>query len=106
MTVKRQGNSTALVMPIRRPTEIGTLRQAGGRDEITIGPAINDDPLSPKPIPKACVSFPGPEHRSRTRLGSIPRRTAIASIPEIGSSARIRVPAPIPSGSLTALSIA
>ena len=59
-------------------------------------------PLCPSPIPSASVSLPGPEQSSHR--SARPRRRAIASIPPVGSSARISTAAALPAGSQTKLS--
>ena len=100
----RHGSSGALVIPIRRSTEISTSRHRPARAEIKIGPWARSTPLCPSPMPSAWVSLPGPEHSARS--AETPRRRIISSIPSIGSSARISTAAPTPSGSLTAFSSA
>ena len=103
-TQKRHGSSTARVIPIRvLTTTTGSGRPAGGGPS-SIGPPSSAVSLRSSQIPSACVSLPGPEHRSVTR--SRPRRSRIASRPVSGSSARISTAAPTPSGSTTAFSSA
>ena len=79
-------------------------RRPGRRGSTSIGPPTSDVSFSDSPIPSACVSFPGPEHRSTSR--SSPRRSRIRSMPSTGSSARISTAAPTPSSSDTAFSSA
>ena len=95
---KRHGSSTALLIPIRVPT---TISGSAVRGRISIGPSTSGVPFRSSQIPSACVSLPGPLHRSSTR--SSPRRSRIRSTPSTGSSARISAAAPVPSSSATAL---
>ena len=61
----RHGSSTALVIPIRRSRwTTGSLKRSAGRPEITTGPRAQiATRCRPASMPRACVSFPGPEHR-------------------------------------------
>ena len=88
-------------MPTRTPVTISAERTA---ERMPIGPATSDVSFSVSSTPSACVSLPGPEHRSSSR--SRPRRARISSTPSSGSSARISTAAPTPSASQTALSSA
>src|SRR5205807_1246732 len=70
--VKRHGSSTALVIPTRGAVATTRSRHAGPRGSNRMGPDSRSVALRSTPMPSACVSFPGPEHRSSTR--SRPRR--------------------------------
>ncbi len=71
------------------------------RGSIEIGPSVRRLPFRSRPMPRAWVSLPGPEHRSSGRWR--PRRARISSSPSRGSSARMSTAAPVPSSSHTAL---
>ena len=98
---KRQGRSTALVIPIRGPVTTAGPTAAGGssrkgsrpRSALVVARGRSRAPRS------ACR---GPS-RGRRR-GASPRRARISSRPAVGSSARISTAAASPSGSATALS--
>ena len=101
-TLNRQGSSTAFVIPMRCELTIASGEPLPG--VIVTGPSRRSPPLCASSMPSAWVSLPGPEQSSSMRTR--PRRSAISSMPSSGSSARISTPAPIPSGSATAFSIA
>src|ERR1700733_7939221 len=104
---KRQGSSTACVIPTRVPTATSGSRQLAARPRMRTGPRDSEVPFSSSQMPSACVSLPGPEQRSRSRAGlppMSPRLTRICPILSSGASARISTAAPTPSPSQTALS--
>ena len=72
---KRQGSSTARVIPTRSPTTIAGSRQArAGAPRITTGPPDRSPPLSASSMPSAWVSLPGPEQSVRSSQGRAPAR--------------------------------
>ncbi len=100
-SAKRQGSSTALVMPTRSPTARVSGRSPSPGGSSSMGPSPSSElPFSSRPIPSACVSLPGPEQS--WWMSSRWRRSRIRSTPSTGSSALIRTAAPTPSGSQTA----
>jgi hypothetical protein len=90
------------VIPTRSPTTMRGSRAPRSRASTSIGPSISELPFIGRPIASACVSFPGPEQSSSSRLTR--RRSRISSTPSTGSSARISTAAPTPSSSATAFS--
>ena len=62
---KRHGRSSAFVIPMRVPTRTSGRGPLGGPSRI--GPSKRSVALSSRPMPSACVSLPGPEHRSPSR---------------------------------------
>ena len=69
---KRQGRSTALVIPIRGPVTTSAPPVACRRAAAGTGRAPRSAPFCSRPMPSASVSLPGPEQRSRS--GRSPRR--------------------------------
>ena len=96
---KRQGSSAACVMPMRVPIDTAGSRQDPLRGPMRTLPRASEVPFSSSRMPSACVSFPGPEQRSRSRAwrpATRPRRLRISSMPVTGASARISTAAPTP----------
>jgi hypothetical protein len=93
-----------LVIPTRGPTAIAGTGALAGRGSMRTGPSSSEVAFRSRPMASACVSLPGPEHRSSSR--ATPRAARMISRPSAGSSARISTAAPTPPASQTALSIA
>ncbi len=92
-TQKRQGSSTARLIPMRVPATIGGSAHSGERAPIRTGPLDRLPPFSASVIPSACVSLPGPEQRSSTARRRAARHGARASA-RSPRSARARGSAP------------
>ena len=99
---KRQGRSTALVIPTRGPATTSG-RAPGSGPSRRNGSRSSSASLCSRPTPSASVSLPGPEQRPASPCWE-PRRSRIACRPAVGSSARISTAAASPSGSATKLS--
>ena len=100
-TANRHGSSAARVIPTRCPTSTRGPGRSGAGGSTLTGPTARSRPLTSSSIPSACVSLPGPEHRSCSRCR--PRRRRIRAKPLVGARARISTAAPIPCGSQTVL---
>ena len=102
---KRHGSPAARVIPMRGPATTARSSRSARAGSTRTGPRARSAPFSASVTPSAWVSLPGPEHSASSppRLhAAAPRRARIAARPAHGSSARIRTPAPTPSGSQTA----
>ena len=106
-TAKRQGSSTAFVIPIRVPATTWAQPRRLAREDAD-GPVVEIAAVLGQLDAERLGQLAGPRaeilvaHRSPAGA----RRARIGSIPSSGSSARIRTAAPTPSASQTALSSA